>query len=130
VHLWVQLNLSLQVHLWVQLDLGLQVHLQTRSFTASKCITELLDLGLKMHLQTCSIMASSCISEFNLIMASKCISKLPPLRPPSTFSSSHDHSLQVHLWVLSISVSRCSCNYAPVPSAAGLAVCIYIEIPR
>jgi len=41
---------GLQVYLWVQLNLGLQMHLQTRSITASKCISELLDLGLQMHL--------------------------------------------------------------------------------
>jgi len=108
VHLWVQIDLALQVHLWVTRswppsaspnspDHGLQVHLQTRSMTASKCISEfnsitgskciskLLDLGLQMHLQTPSITAS------------KSISKLSPSRPPSTSPTSHDHVLQVHL---------------------------------
>jgi len=48
----------------------------------SKCISELIDHGLQMHLQTHSIMASKCISVFNLIPASKCISKLALSRPP------------------------------------------------
>ena len=86
-----------QVHLWVQLDLGLQVHLQSCSIMTSMCISELLDLGLRMHLRTPSSTASKCITEFNLISASKCISKLTPSRPRSTFPSSHDHGLQVHL---------------------------------
>jgi len=60
------------VHLLSSLDLGLQVHLQTRSITASKCISKLArlrpasshDHGLQVHLQTHSIPASKCISEF------------------------------------------------------------------
>jgi hypothetical protein len=59
------------------------MHVQTRSITASKCISELHDLGLQMHLQTRSITASKCISGFNLISAFKCISKLALSRPPS-----------------------------------------------
>jgi len=63
---------GLQVHLLSSPDLGLQVHLQTRSITASKCISTLLrlrpaslhDHGLQVHLQTRSIPASKCISEF------------------------------------------------------------------
>jgi len=66
----------LQVHLWVTrsrppnaspnvLNLGLQLHLQTRSITASKCISEFHDLGLQVHLQTPSITASKCISELH-----------------------------------------------------------------
>jgi hypothetical protein len=39
--------------------------------SASKCISQLLDLGLQMHLQTRSITASKCISEFNSISACK-----------------------------------------------------------
>jgi hypothetical protein len=57
------------------------VHLQTRSITASKCIFQLHNL--QVHLQTRSITASNCISEFNLILTSKCISKLARSRPPS-----------------------------------------------
>jgi len=132
------------------LDLGLQMHLQTRSITASKCISrllhhglhiplathlitawkcisELLDLGFQMYLQTHSVMAAKCISEFNSIYVSKCISNLTPSWPQSTTPRSHDYGLQVNLQVLSLSVSRCSCDYALVPSAARLAVYIYIE---
>jgi hypothetical protein len=43
---------------------------------------------------------------------------ISPQRPPSGGS----------LKVLSIGVSRCSSDYAPVPAAARLTVCIYIEM--
>jgi len=87
------------------------------------------------------------------ISASWCISKpapsLPPSaslsstrwRPPSASPNSLDRVLQVHLPVVTItaskcsskvssSISMCSGDHAPVPSAARLAVCIYIERPR
>jgi len=83
----------------ISIDHGLQVHLQTRSITASKCISELHDHGLQMHLQTRSIAASKCISEFSLITASKCISEFTRSRPPSASPNSLDHGLQVPLWV-------------------------------
>jgi hypothetical protein len=125
------------------------------SIMASKSISELLDLGLQMHLQmhlqTRLISAFMCISEFNSISASKCISKpfrsrpssasmtLTRSRPASASPNSLDHGPQVHLPVHMITaskciskssqsiVSRCPCDYAPVLSAARLAVCIYIE---
>jgi len=50
-----------------------------------------LDHSLQVHLQT------------RPITATKCISKLARLRPPS----SHDLGLQVHLWVYSILASKC-----------------------
>jgi hypothetical protein len=86
------------------LDYGLQVHLQTRSITASKCISKLArlrppsshDHGLQVHLQTRSISAS------------KCISKLARLRPPS----SHDHGLQMHLQTRSVTASKCMSKLA------------------
>jgi len=47
------------------LERSLQLHLQTRSITASKCISEFTrSLGLQVHLQTRWIAASKCISEF------------------------------------------------------------------
>ena len=94
---------------------GLQVHLQTRSMTAAKCITKLaqsrpwsaslssLDLGLKLDLYSRSITASKfaltrtptlldyavamhlCI---HLMSASKCISIVAWIWPPSTSLSS------------------------------------------
>ena len=103
----------------ILIDHGLQVQLQTRSITASKCISEILDLGLQMHLQTCSITASKCISEFHdlglqvhlqtrSIMASKCISKHILSRPPSASLS------------YSISAFKCMSNHAlsRAPSAS------------
>jgi len=125
------LDRGLQVHLWVQLDLGLQVHLQTRSITASKCISEFtwsrppsaspnsLDHGLQVHLQT------------RMTTASKCISKLTQLRPPNSL----DHGLQVHLQIHSITASKCISKYArlPPPSASpnsldhGLGVYLWVH---
>ena len=68
------------------LDLGLQVHYQTRSITASKCISEFTpSLGIQVHLQTHWILASKCISEFT-----QCQS---PRASPNTL----EHGLQVHL---------------------------------
>ena len=77
----------------------LQVPLQTRSITASKCISKLARLrpasshehGLQVHLQSRSITAS------------KYISKLARSRPPSSL----DHCLQVYLQIRSITASKC-----------------------
>ena len=52
-----------------------------------------------MHLHTGSITASKCISEFNLLSASKYISKLARSHPQIAYLSSLDLSLQVHLFV-------------------------------
>ena len=60
-----------------------------------------------MHLQTRSITASQCISEF-MITASKCISKLARLRP----RSSHDYVVQMLLQTRSITASNCITNLA------------------
>jgi hypothetical protein len=73
------------------------VHHQTRSITASQCISKLTrlqpprshDHGIQVHLQTCSITAS------------KCIFKLARLQPPT----SHNHGRQVHLQPYSITAS-------------------------
>jgi len=77
------------------LDHGVQLHFPTCSIAVSKCISKVarsrlliaspksLDRGLQVHLQTCLITASKYISEFNLILASKCISKLAWSWPPS-----------------------------------------------
>ena len=85
-----------------------------------------LNHGLQVHLWVHSIIASKWISYSNLTSASKCISKLSRSQPPCSSPSSHDHGLQVHLHVLSMGVSWCSSDYAPVLSAARLAICIYI----
>ena len=60
------------------------------------------DFSLQVYLQTRSITASQGISEVT-ITASKCISKLARLRPPS----SHDHGLHLHLQTRSMTASRC-----------------------
>jgi hypothetical protein len=84
----------------------LHVHLQTRSITASVCISEFtqswspiaspnsLDHGLQVHLSVHSISAS------------KCISKLARSRPPSASLCSLDLGLQVHLQTTSITASK------------------------
>jgi len=76
---------------------SLQVHLQTRSITASNCVSKLarsrtpsaspksLNHGFQVHLQTCSIVAS------------KWISKLPRSRPQSVSLSSLNRHFQAHL---------------------------------
>jgi len=74
------------------LDHSLQVHLQTRSITATKCISKLPwlrppsshDHGLQVHLWVHSILVSKFISEFTRF------------RPPSVYLNSLDHGLQVH----------------------------------
>ena len=116
------------------LDHGLQVHLQIHSMMSSKCISPIsLDYGLQVQLmnrvsapgepsidclqvlfQTCSITASqfarswppSAYLHIQLIAASKCISKVAQLRPPSL----HDHGLQVHLHTCLITASKCISN--------------------
>jgi len=82
-----------------------------------------LDLSLQVHLQTRSITASKCISEF-MIMASKCIFKLARLRPPS----SHDHGLQLHLQTGSITASKCISEFTQSlsPSASQTRSITYI----
>jgi len=90
----------------------LSAYLQTRSITASKCISNLAQLwppsaspnSLNYGLQVRTIMASKCISpklldhglqahlESCSIMESKCISKLAQIWPPGL----HVHGLQVH----------------------------------
>jgi len=82
------------------------VHLQTRSITASQCISEFtqsrspiasptsLDHGLKVHVQTPSISASECISEFTRFW------------PPSASLSSLYLGLQVHLSNRSITACK------------------------
>jgi hypothetical protein len=71
-------------------------------------------------LQTRSIRASKGISQFNSISASKCISKLTPLRPTSTSPTSTDHGLQVDLQTHSIAASKYISHFArlPPPSAS------------
>jgi hypothetical protein len=94
----------------------LQVLVQSRSITASKCISELARLrppsshehGLQVHLQTRSITASKCISEFTRSTS------------PSASLSSLDLSLQVHIQTRSITASKCISEFtrSTSPSAS------------
>ena len=68
-----------------------------------------------MHLETRSITASKSICEFDLISASKFISKLARLRPPSASLSSLDHGLPVDLQIRSITASKCIYDYTQEP---------------
>ena len=103
----------------LQID-HLQVLLQSRSIMASKCIsrlhrsqpTSVSPFSLDCSLKVCTIMASKCISansldcslqvhiHTRLITASKRISKLTPLRHPS----SHDHRLQTRTIATSVCI--------------------------
>ena len=67
------------------LNHGLQVHLSVIRSRPPNPSPNTLHHSLQGHLQTRSITASKCISEFNLILASKYISKLAPSWPPSAF---------------------------------------------
>jgi len=71
-------------------DHGLQVHLQTHSITPQSVSLNSLDYDLQVHLRT------------YLNTASKCISKLTRLQPPS----SHDHGLQVNIQIALITASK------------------------
>jgi len=89
------------------LDHSLQVHVQSRSITASECISQFTQLwppsaspdslnhGLQVSLQTCSITPS------------KCISRLARSRPGSL----RQRVLQIHLQTHSITISECISNF-------------------
>ena len=105
----------------ISLDHGLQMYLQTRSITASKCISKLtrsrppsvspdsLDYGLQVHLWV-HYLGVQVQLQTRSITASKCITELTRPRPPSASPNSLDPGLKVHLWVQSISVSKCISN--------------------
>jgi len=107
-------------------DHGLPVHLHSPRNTASKCIFEFtrsrppsaspisLHYSLQVHLWVHSIMAPTgspnslhYTLQVRTIMASKFISILAQLRPPSTSLSSPDCGLQVHPYVPSMGVPKC-----------------------
>jgi len=81
------LDHGLQVHLCVQLDLGLQVHLQTRSMTASKCISQF----------TRSPPPSA--SPYSLHHSLQVNLWATRSRPPNASPNSLDRGFQMHLWV-------------------------------
>jgi hypothetical protein len=87
---------------------SLDYTLQVRIIIASNCISpNSLDHSLQVYLQTPSLTAS------------KPMSKLTPLRPPSASPYWLDHSLQVHLQHCSITASKCISKLARLrpPSA-------------
>jgi len=106
------------------LDHGLQMHVQTRSITASNCISKLARLrppsshhhGLQVHIFKLVLSrppgASPNLLDHGLpvhlqtqsIMASNYISKHTWLWPPSASPYLSDHRLGVYLWVHSITV--------------------------
>ena len=78
----------------ILLDHVLQVHLETRSITASKCVSNWHNYGPQVYLQ------------HPRIRASKCISKLAQSQPPSVSPNLHNYSLKVHHQCRSIPVSE------------------------
>ena len=89
----------------ILIDHGLQVNLWAHSISAS------------VHLQTRSITASECMSQFIRSRPPSASSEFTPSRSPSSSLSSQsrsrsaspnslDHGLRVHLWVHLISVSK------------------------
>jgi len=116
------------------LNHGLQVHLQTRSITASMCISRLAgfwpasshDHLLQVHLQTRSITAwkfatswpPSAYLQSRSFTASKCISKYTRLWPPSASPKLLHHGLGVYLCVHSIIIFRRTLNCSESPPAA------------
>jgi len=102
----------------------LQVLVQSRSITASKCISKLarsrppsvstnsLQHGLQVHLSSTLDLGLPVHVQTRAIAASECISKLAPLRPPS----SHSQDLQVHLLTRSITASKCISKLARLRS--------------
>ena len=121
------------------LDYGLQVHLWVHSIMASQCIAKLAPSRPRSASLSYSISASRCISKLARSRPPSASLSSTRSRPANASPNSLDPGLQVHLPVHTItasnfiskfsqsSVSRCPCNYSPVPSAASLAVCIYIE---
>ena len=102
-----------------KLDHGPQVHLHTHSIMSSKCISLLHDL--QMHLQTRSITACKWIWEFNLISASKCISKLALSRSPS-------ESLSYTIWATKLARSWPACAYLSSSWSRPPSVCLSYSI--
>jgi len=86
----------------VQSHLILQVYLQTRSITASKCISKLAQS------QPPSVSPNSLDYSHQVptITASKCISEFTRSWPPSACLSSLDLSLQVHISTRTITTSK------------------------
>jgi len=119
----------------------LPVLIQTRSITASKCISKLaqsrhpsaspnsLNHCLQVHLETRSIAASKCISKLAWLQPPSShdhglqvqISKLARSWPPSASPNSLDRDLQVHLQSRSIMASKCISELArSQPSSVSL----------
>jgi len=125
-------------------DHSLQEHHQTRTITASECISQFpRSRPPQVHLHICSITAAKCISEFTQsrppsaspnslhhglqmplqtpsISASKCISEFTRSWHPSTSPNSLDHGLGVYLWAHSIVIFRRTLNSSQAPPAASL----------
>jgi hypothetical protein len=86
----------------LQID-RLQVLLQSRSITASKCISKLA----RSQPPSVSLNSHDYGLQVRTITASKCISKLARSQPSSVSLNSLDHGLQVQLQTRSITASKC-----------------------
>jgi len=124
----------------ISLNHGIQVHLQTCSITSSKCIAmiawlwpqstcaNLFDHGFQVQHQTCLILACMCISKCTQSQNSNAaLSSLDHGFHPTLSPNLLNHSFQDHYLVHAIGVVRCSSDTIRVPSAARLAICIYID---
>jgi hypothetical protein len=73
--------------------------------------------GLQVYLPHCSIMASKCISKF--------IRSLPPNSSPTLLN----HSLQLNLWVYSISLSPSASPTSSIPASKCISEFIHSQSP-
>jgi len=93
----------------------LQVLVQSRSITASKCISNLTwswppsshNHGLQVHISKLAQSQPPVHLQARSCTVSNCISKLAWLRPPSASPNSLDQGVQVHLQTCSI--TSCTC---------------------
>jgi len=99
-------SLSLQMHLHTRWITAFKCISEFNLISASKCMSEFLDLGLQVHLETHSITGPSSSMSYSMF-ATKYISKLAQLRPPSASPNSIDHGFQGHLQNDSITASKC-----------------------
>jgi len=104
------------------------VHLQTRSITASKCISRLARLwpaSVSPNLLNYTL-------QVRMSMASKCISKLARSWPPSASLSSLNLSIQVHIQTRSITAFKCISEFtrstSPSASLSSLNLSLQVHI--
>jgi len=103
----------------ISLEYCVKVHPLVHTLTATNCIPS------PIWLQTSSSVDDGQIvySETHKIMTSR----LVPLSAPSASSNLLDYSLQVHLSIYSIRVSRCFSNYTQLSTVAKLTIHTYMD---